>query len=745
MQRDNLVGRTVDITPDPRILRMLGEIAFEPHKCIGELIDNSIDAFLNGPSFESESPEINISVPHRNVVEAGSGQVVVEDNGRGMTLQQLVDAARAGYSSNSPVENLGLFGMGFNIATARLGRITQLRSGVVGENRWSVIEINLDALQRQGGFRITPRFESKRVGEHGTRVVIMDLRREQASQIASGISGGTLRSAAGLRNWLGRTYSKYLREPIPGQGDKSLKINLAGRTVEPYRWCIWGEERYVELGSSTRSGEMEKIYALQRFDHNLGEGEFCINCLAWMPPDLFEPEVCMFCRQESLVHRERRMKGWVGIQRHLDDEEFGFDFLRNGRAILQWDKRPFLWTDTDTGIPVPEYPIDEQRARHGRIVGEVEIDHVPVHYQKDSFEEDHPLWQEVVDNLRGRFPLRPNVARRNQMPVNDSLLANIYRGYNRTRTEEGGRTSNNQRTRRHPWKRDLIINQTIAKQYHERFLACDPDYQSDEKWFEWMQAADRQRVQDQDPGPHDPTDPDILRGNSGNGDREPTEQELLVQASERDDELSGPYGFQSAREIEVDVYRSKEKLWIEVTNQRVGVPIKVFRSPDGTMDCFYDADHPRFEGDDGTELADLVSSEVSWFLQQRHYERFPYSYVYGPVRASRLQGARGPISQIAGHLLDDLIPKMIRAYCNEEDNTVNQLKEFLSEDELIQLRGNVAESGGSQSDLDAVLDTGQFLNFMPHVLARMVRTYPHLFLDELIFTLPYSNVPTGIA
>ena len=124
------------------------------------------------------------------------------------------------------------------------------------------------------------------------------------------------------------------------------------------------------------------------------------------------------------------MKGWIGIQRHLDDDEFGFDFLRNGRAILQWDKRAFSWNDPDTGKPDLEYPIDEMRARLGRIVGEVEIDHVPVHYQKDSFEEESPLWREVINNLRGESPLRPQVATRKKMPINDSLLANIYRGFN---------------------------------------------------------------------------------------------------------------------------------------------------------------------------------------------------------------------------------------------------------------------------------------------------------------------------
>ena len=354
-----------------------------------------------------------------------------------MTFNRLVDAARAGYSGNSPVDNLGLFGMGFNIATARLGRLTELRSGVVGENSWSVIEIDLDSLQRQQSFSITPRFEYKRPDEHGTRITITRLRREQAVQIAAGIPGGTQRSVSGLRRWIGRTYAKYLRDQIPGLGNLSLRVVVNGVPVRPYRWCIWGKNRYVELGSGVRSGEVDRISAFHEFDEVLGYGEYCTNCLVWMPSYSQESSTCIFCQDESLVHRERRMKGWIGVQRYLDGDEFGFDFLRNGRAILQWDKRAFEWLDPDTGKPVLEYPIDEQRARHGRIVGEIEIDHVPVHYQKDSFEEDSPLWNEAIKNLRGTSPLRPAIARRRQLPNNGSLLAEIYRGFNRTRTEEG--------------------------------------------------------------------------------------------------------------------------------------------------------------------------------------------------------------------------------------------------------------------------------------------------------------------
>ena len=730
----------VDITPHPRILRMLGEIAFEPHKCIGELIDNSIDGFLNQTT--SEAPEITVLVPHKNEIEAGGGRIVVEDNGSGMSLERLVNAASAGYSSNSPVDNLGLFGMGFNIATARLGRTTQLRSGIQGEDRWSIIEIDLNDLQQKQSFRISPRFESKRTNEHGTHVTITNLRQEQALLIAAGIPGRTLRSVSGLRNWIGRTYAHYMRDPIPGYGTNCLRLVVNGIPAKPYRWCVWDKDRYVEIGPVNRIGEAEKILAFQEFDQVLGGGDYCTNCLAWMPPDLPETQVCNFCGQESLIERVRRMKGWIGIQRHLHDVEFGIDFLRNGRAILQCDKRIFSWTSPHTGKTDLEYPIDERRGGAGRIVGEVEIDHVPVHYQKDSFEEDHPLWKEAIKNLRGLSPLRPQIAKRRGYAPNRSLLAEIYRGFNRTRREEGGRVEGSERGRRDPWARDLIINQEVAENFYRRYLQGEDEYQSDEKWYEWMVTEDlamKQNLQrPEGPGSQE----ELTRRPPGH--RLPSEQDKLRENAERDEALSGTYGFEPAREAEVSVFRTSSPLWLEDGNVRTGIPIRTFPNLDGTIECFYDPTHPRLL-DDTDEVAELIVSEISLFLRTRYYERFPYSYVLGPIRGARLERTSPADVEIQSrNMIAELAPRMVRIYAQCPNATPGALKSLLAEDEVAILSRLIAESGGDQNRLDAVLETGEFLTIMPTMIGKAVRQHPDVFLDGSLFSLPYSTLPKGL-
>ena len=734
----------VDITPHPRILRMLGEIAFEPQKCIGELIDNAIDGFLKRPQLfagdSSLSPEISITVPHRDQAASGAGEIVVEDNGPGMTLSELTDAAKAGFSGSSPTDNLGLFGMGFNIATARLGGVTELRSGVIGENAWSVIDIDLAGLQRSASFAIRPRFENKASDIHGTRVTVRQLKPEQAIQIAAGVRGPTRRSVVGLREWIGRTYTRYLRLNEPRLGGKSLRVVVNGGAVQPYRWCVWSGSRYVEVGASTRHGAPEQIEAYQEFDLPLGAGLFCVVCLSWQPQHTVPGGQCVYCRDVNVVERIRRMKGWLGVQRHLDEEKYGIDFLRNGRAILQWDKRVFSWEDPDSGRVELEYPIDEPRARHGRIVGELEIDHVPVHYQKDSFEEESWLWREVIDNLRGRSPLRPQVAQRRNLPRNESLLQPIYKGFNRTRTEEGGRSNPGQRRRREKWSKDLIINQDVALDYYEKFVEGEPDFQTDEKWYEWMVDADAAMER----ASGEPTEgvPPVIASPRPATETPRTERQRLRDEGELDGGLSGTYGFEPHRVLEVSVYRLDGSIFREQGTMRHAVPVLAFPELQGTVDCFYDETHPRVEHEE-LDVRDLVIAEVALILRERFYDRLPYSFVLDHLRMTRLPDlSRANLTRSALRLIDELWPRFVRAF--EAHPAAESLRDLLGDEDVRSLARAIAEEGGSQDRVEQLLNSGEFLRLMPHQMSRILRRVPEAFMDDLLFAIPYVNLPRGL-
>ena len=145
--RSTAESNFLDITPTPRILRTLGEIPFQIWQCIAELIDNSIDAFLSSAANASDQPDRKIRINwDSNNVGAANRTIEVIDNAGGMSLEQLQNAVRAGYSSNNPMDNLGLFGVGFNIATARLGDSTTIMTTRAGDAEWIGVTIDFEKL-----------------------------------------------------------------------------------------------------------------------------------------------------------------------------------------------------------------------------------------------------------------------------------------------------------------------------------------------------------------------------------------------------------------------------------------------------------------------------------------------------------------------------------------------------------------------------------------------------------------------
>ena len=198
-------SREFNLQPDPRILPMLGEINLPQWRCLAELVDNSIDGFLSitRAGGEIKHAEVQINLPTSDLLTA---KVTVRDNGPGMDADTLEKAVRAGWTSNDPVSSLGMFGMGFNIATARLGVVTTVWTTCESDLEWCGVEINFERLIAQRHFTCPmltrPKLEPH---ERGTEVTIERLKPEQRQWLS--------KSANHRRviNDLARTYSPMLR------------------------------------------------------------------------------------------------------------------------------------------------------------------------------------------------------------------------------------------------------------------------------------------------------------------------------------------------------------------------------------------------------------------------------------------------------------------------------------------------------------------------------------------------------
>lgn len=732
--RDDL-PETVDVTPTPKILKLIAEIEFRPWQCIAELVDNSFDEFLAIRRAEidwNEPFHVAVTLPgaRESLVE---GLVTVEDNGRGMTLEQVRNAVRAGFTGRDPISNLGLFGMGFNVATARLGGVTRFLTTRAGDPDWIGVEVDVDHMGE--GFRAPVVREPKgSPDEHGTRVEIRRLKR-----LADWLVRPTNQTR--LRRTLGTIYS-YLLD------NERFRLSVNGIAVEPRRHCIWSQERSVNRGG-------EKIHAVLDVKEELGDRAVCSQCGTWQHRANTE---CDECESTELEVRSREVRGWLGIARNIEGKDFGIDFLRNGRKILAFDKSVFEWRDPDdpSGEGEIEYPIEVPPL--GRIVGEIHLDHVGVSYTKDAFNSDDPGWHAAFRIIRGEGPLRPRKAAELNYARNASPLAKLYAGYRRNDPGLNYLTPGNGRSR-------LDTSEWVKK-----FHTGDAEYQTDDKW--WQAVLDHERIvaeRTREEGERTQrsattqADPTAEFAGRATGDGEPVEDDQELQPEPKPEpmteeerirrlraeglrlpEVSGEYSASgiAGRPMRLEAYAVRRQLLDEEDRR---LPVWLTGQTGGGFAAFVDLSHPHFAHfDDDPE--DVLLMEVAQNLIVRaHGATVPISAVFAELKKRHLS-ARGidaaRLIPEAVELMRDIRERMVS---HVADNPVRPWQNALVEPERHLTRERMTELRRT-ADVEQFVYSGEYLLYVPPaVIPRVVEEWPEAFLDGRVFRAPYAEVATPAA
>lgn len=483
---------TLNLTPSPRILEMIAEVDLQLHQCLGELIDNALDelveASAENPTME---PRIDVTLPTAGAAERLS-EISVGDNGRGMSPEQLREALSAGTSGKQRFGSLGLFGMGFNIASARLGAITEVRTGRDGDDQWVIATIDLLAMQRQASYDVPLRYQDKAREEHGTLVTITKLREDMVTRLRS------TRAVRDTMAHLGRIYTYMLRDPLGGHSGAELmggagqRLYVNGRAVSPHLPCIWDPSRSVTYKGAA-------VPAATEIAIPLTNAYACMNCGRWYTTAYVQ---CIDCESTDIEERERQIRGWLGIQRYADKSDFGLTFLRHGRAITYQDKTLFNWETPDGDFEL-EYPIE---LGMGRIVGELHLDHAPVNVRKTNFDTSSQEWRFMVERVRGPEPLRPKHAMRLVGHENTSPMSQFFNAYRENKPGLRYLVPGNGETSIHEQ----------AKSWGAKFRDGDPEFLTDDKWYK--AAADHDRIKDgPPPQPKPSTDDDDWLDDEGLG------------------------------------------------------------------------------------------------------------------------------------------------------------------------------------------------------------------------------------
>ena len=712
---------SIDLRPHPRVLSVLGDIPFAAWQCIAELVDNSFDEFLRHPS-EGERPRVSVTLPGRNSHPAAA-EVWITDNGPGLTLEQLQNALRAGWTSNDRHGHLGLFGMGFNIATARMGNITRVRTARAADPHWTVVTLNLPEMQRAGHFDVPVRTEPKsNIAEHGTEIVVSDLKPALHDQLS--------RNSRKLRETLGDVYSFLLT-------DHDYQLTVDSIAVRPHRPCIWAPARAV-----VRSGERIPVYL--EIDEPLGERLACLDCGTWQD-DLGDSE-CRNCRSQRLQRRERRIWGWLGIQRYTDKTDFGIDFLRNGRKILLRDKSMFDWVDPDDAIAAGEreYPIEVPY--EGRIVGEIHVDHLWVPYQKNAFETAAPDWVKVRRTLRGESPLRPQKARELGYLANTSPLAQLFAGYRRTDpglnylVPGDGRIALLQR----------------AREWADAFRRGDAEYQTDERWYEQAELHDRPTPEpdpepvesgadafsragldddlDSDTPSPDPTPPPAP------AETEDARRERWKASGAAVPDLQTSFGLRgrgSALQV-TGAWRVTGNRGRIGPAERQGQPVYIGAVRGAQVEIFIDDEHAIFT-DFAVDVRDLVTFALADYLRTREkgaQDDLPTLFAQLKEQCLSDQRITGPfLKESADGLLDRIREAMGPVVSG---NSTGYWTLLLEPEKAATQQRFVAEGGRNWEDTMA---EGRWLNYAPGKgLVRLVTGRPDAFLDGGVFAAAYASL-----
>jgi len=463
-----MVMEEFDLTPDPRVLIALTHTPLQPLDALCELIDNAIDSFHSAEleGAKVEFPIVIVELPSRAEVDRDEGMIRVRDNGAGLTAEQAEKALRAGFSGNKSFDTLGLFGMGFNVSTGKLGRVTRFHTARADSDHAIEVVIDLVRMQESGSYRV-PVAKVPKLPELKSGTIV-----EITGWWPDGNpNSGFIKSLASyskpkVREQVGGRYATILR-------GSRIRVLINQETCTAFEHCVWDKSRYVERR------EHGRIPARFDFDTVLGHQTRCMQCNAKIVVGETE---CPACRSTNFRTMEERVTGWLGIQRFDDQSFFGVDLIRNGRAIRLAEKAAFFEFTDEFKKTIKDYPIDSP---FGRIVGEVHLDHVPVDFLKQDFQRSSEEWQHAISYLRGDSSLQPTQPNADK---NKSPTFKLYQGYRRVRT--AGTADMYMGYWDRVTNKPKRISREVEQDFYQKFQEKIPGFYDDAEWWKEVERAD---------------------------------------------------------------------------------------------------------------------------------------------------------------------------------------------------------------------------------------------------------------
>ncbi len=695
-----------DLTPTPELLQLIGKIPFRGWQCIAELLDNSIDALINIDSSISHK-KIQVHIPRPNGIR-NNEPVIIEDWGVGMTEDQLESAVRAGYSNKTSGRSLGLFGMGFNVATAKIADVVEVYTSTKDMDKEIGVRIDLVEMSRSNSF-IRPRLQKeKSFKASGTTIKIYNYK-PNAEQL--------LKTREIIEN-IRTTYSNLLFS------EHKIEIIINNEPIKPFKFCAWNNNRFV-----VHKGE--EIPAIIPIDQKIAEEYFCERCLYWLGASIENATavICPRCNlSDKVINKVINIHGWVGVQRYNDMNHFGINIIRNGRVISKLDKSFFTWKDKKGDHEdLFEYPIDQTFAG-GRLIGEIEANFIIPEYTKDNFRRDDPQWIQAYEFIRGIGPFQPEISAKYGYRKNKSPLGLLFQGF---------------RYSKPPGKRTLTMGnkdggndyKTPANWADLFYEGKDPEYQDDKKW--WQAVLDSEIVETG--STNDPTDLNRFKKNGGTSPWVPP-------IKKGEDELPGkrfPRGKPTLYNLEKELGLKPIGVTLVDYTPLNDNPLPIIFQNVGQNQYLVNINikHKLFRDfADGYE--DLVMMEVASKFSALKGDpvNWPISRVYYELKSKYLKEKMLDVDLLKSSA--NGLMREIHSFLTADSGILLPHKPSLTEDQIKKIKQDYLNREHKQiNSFDLFLKTSTYVKYCDLLyLFDFIREFPELIYDDNLFDLPYSPV-----
>jgi hypothetical protein len=425
-----MAPKTVEklITPDISLFHKLGARSRAFPMVVTELIDNSLDSWIELPSSKKKGKKLTIRI---SASEGKNARFVIEDNAGGMTQDELVQAmtvAKSHKTDNSKL--IGNFGFGLKSAAMYVG------------GQFHIFTLSY----KEPGFVNYVKFDKEKFVENGEwklDFVKMTVSEAEKQQVFFKDGHGTVidikneryRSAnkKGIVNRLRRTFAPRIAK------DPRLKINFDEYDADMNIILNLGEDKeekvmaagpfYTFWNNSVSVAEKEALERFQKVKKNPSDKEaikFCIKTdylrgdvkdaskegakensepsvipapIKWMagitipgvktikPTDIKDP---------TGKNKSRKVWGRVGIldRGMAHNYEYGFDLIKNGRVIEEFVLDKHL-KDYQVGLVASNH--------NARIVGQLFLDDWETDHQKLSFIKDSKQWEDLAKFVAGQI------------------------------------------------------------------------------------------------------------------------------------------------------------------------------------------------------------------------------------------------------------------------------------------------------------------------------------------------------